>query len=604
MSIPFNAYSILRSTHLHLVLVFVFCLPFSACEDDPEPTGSVEITVTFQDEPAFGATVTTAPEGSDTLRRTTDRNGLVRFRDIPVGRTVFDATFDGAGDASIDVTVREHPIERFFIGLEQPEGLPFIEDFFIFNSFFDQGSVGDTLEVEARIFDEDQRPSLAWDFRIVSSLDGVVFTDQNSRPAHIFRSSYTLEATFTLPSPGVHLLVAIATDTDGHTATSEPLTFSVLPPQGPPILTSVLSSPEGPVITWEDPSGGADQIYELRRRYLDNSEVESFFIFADEGLTFTDVYANPARPAAYSIIKSASPGDLATEEVLAEYDYDLINVGGRIGAFAADLERPLLYVLRPELQSLVSVDLTNGRLRDSVAFDRPPAVIHYAAITDLVYVMEAGDRTVRAFNPVDLNPAEEASIQVPAEIEVNFSTSLAVTKNGDFLYTAGSPGLIYLLNGRTGAVLDSAPLGEEPFVTYDRVNDKAYVASDNFHSTSIQRFGFEEGRLVEEASAVAPWAISRPRVQVPEDSEFVYYGNAKYSRPDLINVGVTVDSEIQAVSSDEALAVTRAGLFRTNDRGLVRGYPDFLLDRALYSESQGLFVLSFLDATHLVVLEP
>jgi len=105
------------------------------------------------------------------------------------------------------------------------------------------------------------------------------------------------------------------------------------------------------------------------------------------------VFPAPASHAAES-------APLAIEARIA-----LGEVSGRIDHLAVDLRRQRLYVAELGNDSVGVIDLGAGKLLQRLKGLAEPQGVAYEAVTDTLYVTNAGDRSARLFSAGDLTPA-------------------------------------------------------------------------------------------------------------------------------------------------------------------------------------------------------
>jgi hypothetical protein len=88
-----------------------------------------------------------------------------------------------------------------------------------------------------------------------------------------------------------------------------------------------------------------------------------------------------------------------------EANIPLGDIRGRIDHMAVDLKRGRLFVAALGNGSLADVDLQTQRLERRIDGLPEPQGVGYDPVTDILYVANAGDGSVRLFTGTDLSPA-------------------------------------------------------------------------------------------------------------------------------------------------------------------------------------------------------
>jgi DNA-binding beta-propeller fold protein YncE len=116
------------------------------------------------------------------------------------------------------------------------------------------------------------------------------------------------------------------------------------------------------------------------------------------------------------VIAGAAAGEGAeTPTLQLEAKIPLINVGGRIDHMAVDLARQRLFVAALGHDSLAVVDLKAQRLDRLISGLREPQGVGYEPTTDMVYVANGGDGSVRLFSrePIFWRPEASSLAAMP-----------------------------------------------------------------------------------------------------------------------------------------------------------------------------------------------
>jgi YVTN family beta-propeller protein len=130
-------------------------------------------------------------------------------------------------------------------------------------------------------------------------------------------------------------------------------------------------------------------------------------------LASTVMLVNAAAPAQSA---DASPLQLETRIVLGD-------VRGRIDHMAIDLKRQRLFVAELGNDSVGIVDLANRKLIHRIPGLKEPQGVGYEPSTDMLYVANAGDGSVRLFEGNDYKPAGQIELGSDADnIRVDAAT--------------------------------------------------------------------------------------------------------------------------------------------------------------------------------------
>jgi YVTN family beta-propeller protein len=111
--------------------------------------------------------------------------------------------------------------------------------------------------------------------------------------------------------------------------------------------------------------------------------------------------------AGYSAV--AQPAETAPLQLEAKIV--LGNVRGWIDHMAVDLKRQRLFVAELGNDSVGVVDLANRKLLQTIAGLKEPQGVGYEPSTDMVYVANAGDGSVRLFEGTNTNPRGKLSLK-------------------------------------------------------------------------------------------------------------------------------------------------------------------------------------------------
>src|SRR5260370_12446036 len=130
-------------------------------------------------------------------------------------------------------------------------------------------------------------------------------------------------------------------------------------------------------------------------------------------LASTVMVVNAAAPAQSA---DASPLQLETRIVLGD-------VRGRIDHMAIDLKRQRLFVAELGNDSVGIVDLANRKLNHRIPGLKEPQGVGYEPSTDMLYVANTGDGSVRLFEGNDYKPAGQIELGSDADnIRVDAAT--------------------------------------------------------------------------------------------------------------------------------------------------------------------------------------
>jgi DNA-binding beta-propeller fold protein YncE len=115
-------------------------------------------------------------------------------------------------------------------------------------------------------------------------------------------------------------------------------------------------------------------------------------------------------PITDAISQPAETAPLQLEAKIA-----LGNVHGRIDHMAVDLKRQRLFVAELGNDSVGVVDLTNRKLLETIAGLKEPQGVGYEPSTDMLYVANAGDGSVRLFEGNEYKPAGQIELGSDAD---------------------------------------------------------------------------------------------------------------------------------------------------------------------------------------------
>jgi YVTN family beta-propeller protein len=115
-------------------------------------------------------------------------------------------------------------------------------------------------------------------------------------------------------------------------------------------------------------------------------------------------------PITDAIAQPAETAPLQLEAKIA-----LGNVHGRIDHMAVDLKRQRLFVAELGNDSVGVVDLANRKLLETIAGLKEPQGVGYAPSTDMLYVANAGDGSVRLFEGKEYKPAGQIELGSDAD---------------------------------------------------------------------------------------------------------------------------------------------------------------------------------------------
>jgi hypothetical protein len=179
------------------------------------------------------------------------------------------------------------------------------------------------------------------------------------------------------------------------------------------------------------------------------------------------------------------------------------------GSYAADVATGALYAVRtcPDLKNcgfLLKYDLATGALLDNVSLNAPPDSIAVNSETGMVYFItgstfEGYSEDLVTFNGTDDHMVSEVpfnTISTPI-LQVDPSTNVVFS-----LATNGSSTTITAVNGSTGEILYSSPIGSACSVDSNRysvnpVTNQIYASGDNDTSGNyLLVVNASDGRLV------------------------------------------------------------------------------------------------------------
>jgi YVTN family beta-propeller protein len=179
-------------------------------------------------------------------------------------------------------------------------------------------------------------------------------------------------------------------------------------------------------------------------------------------MTTHPTWCGPGRPAILCWVAgllllavSAEPLSAADDVLQLESKLPLGPVQGRIDHFAIDPSRQLLYVAELGNNSVGVVDLKTGRVVRRIAGLSTPQGVGYVPSSDLLFVANAGDGSVRWFRGADGSAAGKIDLGADAD---NLHVDAAVSR----VYVGYGNGALAVLDGATGKKLGEVALGGHP----------------------------------------------------------------------------------------------------------------------------------------------
>ncbi len=151
-----------------------------------------------------------------------------------------------------------------------------------------------------------------------------------------------------------------------------------------------------------------------------------------------------------SMIFAAAPSPLILEGKIA-----LGNVSGRIDHLAIDPARQRLFVAELGNNSVGVVDLKERKLLRRIEGLKEPQGLCYVALTDTLYVANAGDGSVRLFQGVDLSPAGRIDLGDDAD-------NIRVDARANKLYVGYGKGAIAIIDPVKRVKIGDVPLDAHP----------------------------------------------------------------------------------------------------------------------------------------------
>lgn len=203
----------------------------------------------------------------------------------------------------------------------------------------------------------------------------------------------------------------------------------------------------------------------------------------------------------------ASPGFAEPAPPLAlEAKIPLGDVSGRIDHIAIDASRGRLFVAELGNDSVGVVDLGAGKLLRRIDGLSEPQGIGYVPSTDMLYVANAGDGSVRLFNGADLTPVTRIDLGDDAD---NVRVDPA---SGKVIVGFGSGGLAVIDPYNAKKVADIALKAHPESFQFDSENGRAFVNLPNAGQIAIvdlAAYRVSGALPLKEARSNFPMAIDR-----------------------------------------------------------------------------------------------
>ncbi|MEP7314137.1 MAG: hypothetical protein ABI859_16260 [Pseudomonadota bacterium] len=180
-----------------------------------------------------------------------------------------------------------------------------------------------------------------------------------------------------------------------------------------------------------------------------------------------------------AMLAGASASASETQPLTLEATIPLGRVTGRIDHLAIDLPRQRLFVAELGNDSVGVVDLKSGKLLRTMTGLSEPQGLVFVAATDQLYVANAGDGSVRAFNGSDLSPA--GLIELGADAD-----NLRVDPMGRYVLAGYGSGAIALLDLVQHKKIAEIPLRAHPEgFQVSRDGHWAYVNVPDNHEIAV-----------------------------------------------------------------------------------------------------------------------
>jgi DNA-binding beta-propeller fold protein YncE len=156
-----------------------------------------------------------------------------------------------------------------------------------------------------------------------------------------------------------------------------------------------------------------------------------------------------------------------------EANIPLGDIRGRIDHMAVDLKRGRLFVAALGNGSLADVDLQTQRLERRIDGLPEPQGVGYDPETDILYVANAGDGSVRLFTGTDLSPAGRIELGSDAD-------NIRVDSNAGRVFVGHGDGALAAIDAATHEKIASAPLKAHPeSFQLDKDTDRVFINVPN-----------------------------------------------------------------------------------------------------------------------------
>jgi YVTN family beta-propeller protein len=147
----------------------------------------------------------------------------------------------------------------------------------------------------------------------------------------------------------------------------------------------------------------------------------------------------------------------AAEPVLLELEAKLPlgDVKGRIDHFAIDLNRQRLFVAELGNNSVGVIDLKTQKLIRTLTDLKEPQGVGYVPLTDMLYVANAGDGSVRLFQGADLAAAGRIELGDDAD-------NIRVDRQANRVFVGYGKGVLAVIDPSSGKKISDIPLKAHP----------------------------------------------------------------------------------------------------------------------------------------------
>lgn len=577
------------------IYLMVLMALFTACEEDPEPkeTGDLSVSVVvsgyYDSYVVEGAQVYTSPA---TIQGTTDAFGSVLLSDIEVGSYEVYATYSNYGSGKVAINIQSGELTKATIAIIEGVNVgiaPTIE--VILPAQPASFALGEEINFSADVNDEDtpiQSLKVTWE----SDLDGVLNTDSPSNSGNIAFSTSTL-------SRGSHTITLTVEDDDEYQAITS-FTVNTLSPSE--ITMNAPVKNDGQIeLSWEKHDGESFEKYDVYRTLGDGTTQDQELIatITDvDSTTFTDTQAPITYQVGYYICITNEEGySRNSNEEIVEFP------SGAVFNFEASdmLKHPtqtVVYLVDAGSNKVIKYNYKTEEITTEASFegsagrctigDNGQGVeIYVASSNGYVYVFDADDLSLNIQISTDkdnssvaidgqgtvivgLDPSPDAWWTDPLRT-FNRSTGMLIDGGGDFdgdiiKQIPGTSEFIAISTGVSPVDMDYYKLAADG--TFEIHSDDSYHG-DYSLSSSIFRISDDGTYTITSSNGAVYLANSSMEYKGELQSGSLSYSDFAFSDDGSIIYAAT--------SNRKSIQIGHYPALNRDDEILLRGYPVFVV---------------------------